>query len=54
MQIDTLMKDKPSKLLTAFRENHNTQHCLMSMLEMWKNTLDQRGYVSAIFRGLWI
>ena len=36
MQIDTFMRDKLSKLLTGFRKNHSTQHCLMSMLEMWK------------------
>ena len=43
MQIDTFMRDKLSKLLTGFRKNHSTQHCLMSMLEMWKNTLDKGG-----------
>ena len=43
------MRDKLSELLTGFRKNHNTQQCLMTMLEMWKNTLDKRGYVSAIF-----
>ena len=47
-QIDTFMRGKLSKLLTGFRKNHSTQHCLMSMLEMWKNTLD-KGYVYAIF-----
>ena len=46
------MRDKLSKLLTGFRKNHSTQHCLMSMLEMWKNTLDKGGYVSAIFMDL--
>ena len=51
-QIDNFMKDKLSKLLTGFRKNHSTQHCLMSMLEMWKNTLDKGGYVSAIFMDL--
>ena len=49
MQVDTFMRDKFSKLLTGFRRNHSTQHCLMSMLEMWKNTLHKGGYVSAIF-----
>ena len=52
MQIDTFMRDKLSKLLTGFRKNHSTQHCLMSMLEMWKNTFDKGGYVSAIFMDL--
>ena len=50
MQIDTFMRDKLSKLLTGFRKNHSTQHCLMSMPEMWKNTLDKG--CSAIFMDL--
>ena len=33
-QIDNFMKDKLSDLLTGFRKNHSTQHCLMCMLEM--------------------
>ena len=33
-QIDNFMKDKLSDLLTGFRKNHSTQHCLMYMLEM--------------------
>ena len=51
MPIDTFMRDKLSKLLTCCRKNHSTQHCLMFMLEMWKNTSD-KGYVSAIFMDL--
>ena len=49
IQIDTFMRDNHLKLLTGFRKNHSTQHCMISMLEMWKNTLDKGGYVSAIF-----
>ena len=41
MQTDTFIRVKLSKLLTGFRKNPSTQHCLMSMLEMWKNTLDK-------------
>ena len=51
MQLDTFMRDKFSKLLTGFRKSHNIQHYFMSMLEMWKNTLD-KGYISAIFMDL--
>ena len=46
------MRDKLSRLLTGFRKSHSTQHCLMSMLEMWKNTFNKGGYVSAIFMDL--
>ena len=52
MQIDTFMRNKLSKVLTGFSQSHNTQYCFMSMLEMWKNTLDKGGYVSAIFTDL--
>ena len=53
MQIDTFTftftRGKLSKLLTCFRKHHSIQDCSMSMFEMWKNTLDKGGYVSAIF-----
>ena len=48
-QIEDFMKNKLSNLLTGFSKNHNTQHCLMSMLERWKKTLDKGGYICAIF-----
>ena len=51
-QIEDFMKDKLSNLLTGFRKNHNTQHCLMSMLERWKKTLHKGGYICAIFMDL--
>ena len=46
------MKEKLSNLLTDCRKNHNTQHCLMSMLGRWKKTLDKGGYICAIFMDL--
>ena len=46
------MREKLSKLLAGFRKNHSTQNCLMSMLEMWKNTLEKGYYASAIFNDL--
>ena len=49
MQIDTFMRDKLLEPFTGFKKNHSIQHCLMSMVEKWKNTLDKGGYVSAIF-----
>ena len=52
IQIATLMEDILSKLLTGFRKSHSPQHCLMSMLQIWKNTLHKGGYVSAIFINL--
>ena len=37
-QIENFMKDKLLNLLTGYRKNHSTQHCLMHMLERWKKT----------------
>ena len=51
-QIDAFMQDKLSNLLTGFRKNHSTQHCLWKMLESWKNMLDKEGYVCAMFMDL--
>ena len=51
-QIEDFMKDKLSNLLPGSRKNHNTQHCLMSMLERWKKTLDKGGNICAIFLDL--
>ena len=36
-RIDAFMQDKLSNLLTGFRKNNSAQHCLMYMLEIWKN-----------------
>ena len=50
IQIESFMEDKLSKLLAGFRKNHSTtQHCLINMLEKWKNTRDKAGFVCAIF-----
>ena len=51
-QIESFMEDKLLKLLTGFRKNHSTQHCLINMLEKWKNTLDKGGFVCAMFMDL--
>ena len=45
IQINAFMQDKLSNLLIGFRKNHITQHCLMYILEIWKNMLDKRRYV---------
>ena len=51
-QIDAFMLDKLLNLLTGFRKKHSTQHCLMYILENWKNMLDKGGYVCAMFMDL--
>ena len=37
-QIENFMENKFSKLLTGFRKNRSTRHCLVNRLEKWKNT----------------
>ena len=49
MQIHTFKRGKLSKLLTGIRTYHSNQHCLMSMLEMWKNTVDKGNFFFFIF-----
>ena len=51
-QISAYFEPLFSTLLTGFRKNHNTQHLLLRMLELWKKALDQRKYVSAVFMDL--
>ena len=46
------MEDKLPKLLTGFRKNYNTLHCLSNILEKWKNTFDKSGFVCAMFMDL--
>ena len=52
IQIEIFMESKLSKLLTGFRKNHSTQHCLVNMFEKWKNTLDKGGFVCSMFMDL--
>ena len=51
-QINEYIEPLLSNLLTGFRENHNTQHCLLKMLEKWKEALDKGNFVDAIFMNL--
>ena len=46
------MTDKLSIQSTEFRKSLSTQHCLFSMMKMWKKTLDQGDYICAIFMDL--
>ena len=50
--INAFMQDKLSNLLTGFRKNHSIPHCLMYMLEIWKNILEKGGYLCAMFMDL--
>ena len=39
-----LLKKKTNNkpLLTSFKKNHSTQHCLLTMLEKWINKQDKK------------
>ena len=48
-QINNFMENKLSVFLAGFRKNHNTQRCLVSMIENWKDTLNKGEFVAAKF-----
>ena len=45
------MQDKLSKHITGFRKSHGTQHSLTTMLEKWKNPLDEEENILWIYQG---
>ena len=51
-QISTYFEPYFSSFLTDFRKNHNTQHSLLKILELWKEALDKGRSVGAIFMDL--
>ena len=51
-QIKEYIEPYLSNLLTGFRKSHNTQHCLLKMLEKWNEALDTGNFVDAIFMDL--
>ena len=46
------MNNRLSPLLTSSGKNHNTQHCLLTMLEKWKNNLDKRKFIGLMLINL--
>ena len=50
-QINEYIKPFLSKVLTGFRENHNTHHSLLKMLENFKEALGKGNSVSTTFMG---
>ena len=51
-QISAYFEPSFSSFLTGFRKNHNTQHSLLKMIELWKEALDKGKSVSGIFMDL--
>ena len=48
-QISIYVEPYFPSFITGFRKNHNTQHSLLKMLELWKEALDKGTSVGAIF-----
>ena len=51
-QINDYIEPYFSDLLTGFRRNHSTQHCLIKMLEKWKHLLDNGYNIGVLFMDL--
>ena len=47
-QIDNFMASKFSSYLCGFRKNHNSQHSLLKMVEVWKKCLDKGDLIGVI------
>ena len=48
-QIEEFMNGKLSALLTGYRKNRSTQHCLLKMIENWRKKIDMGKYVGILF-----
>ena len=51
-QIQNSMKDILHPNLCGYREGFSVQHALISMLEKWKKSLDNKGYAGAVLMDL--
>ena len=43
------MEDEISDYVTGFQKSHGTQHCLVIMLERWKQAIDKAECISVIY-----
>ena len=51
-QISKFIDKNLSPYLSGFRKGYNTQHCLLLMIEQWKNALDNKKHAAAILTDL--
>ena len=51
-QIQTYSDDILSKYQCGFRKGFNAQHCLVSMIEKWKESVDNGGAFGALMADL--
>ena len=48
-QLEGFMKEELSSLLTGFKRNHSTQHCLVNMFKEWQKKLDNGWRMYSIY-----
>ena len=51
-QVSSYVNQFLSTFMCAYRKGFNTEQALLSLIERWKNTLDQNGYSGAILMDL--
>ena len=51
-QLQTYFNDILSKYQCGFRKGFNAQHCLISMMEKWKESVDNNGAFGALMTDL--
>ena len=51
-EMNSFITQHLSKHLCGYRKGYNVQHALISMIEKWKSTLDQKGYAGAVLMDL--
>ena len=51
-QFSALVNEFLSPYLCGYRKGFNTQYALLSLIEKWKKTLDNKGYTGAILMDL--
>ena len=51
-QVSSFIDEFLSPFLCGYRQGFNTQYALLSLIEKWKNTLDNKGYTGAVLMDL--
>ena len=51
-QFSSFIDEFLSPFLCGYRQGFNTQYALLSLIEKWKNTLDNKGYTGAVLMDL--
>jgi hypothetical protein len=49
-QISNYVEKFLSPYLFGYRKGHSTEHCILTMIEMWKKVLDERKVAGAVLK----